>query len=507
MDVSSTVATWLSLAVTILGLGSIATQFGTIIDQADPFHSLRDIRHLGSWWRRQPTVPWYRIIKPPPVGPVISADLSNGICGKKRVHLSRLPLTRSAGQAAWSILLAVVHPVSRKDSRCLKPLEGVSITGEKEGEHIVTITDEKFDLVPCETWADIPLRPLVKHRLTTCTVISRGTLLALFCLTNARQVYRYSSASGHRAAYASYCGQWRIEWPIGDRACVFFCAHDSHVSSKDVYPAIFEQRTDKCLQMLAGVIDSEVPNGFKCAFPGRKSTGTWRLEYAPKGFGGAHSGRHLYNMIGGKVNEVDYLFLKPRSMENESSKSTVVLRLPNKEDGTSDVILYIGHQESAVLDQALDNLPWSFLSWSIHRGLRDILTAYSKQRMDLYRNRLANTLRLAVLNRPETLIARGWDSQFVRHEMADMASSAVLSGQGNSGDAVRVVTEIAASLWDGDVSALDETHFWRQPVSEPDFSTLSPMAVIALVKCFVLEWSNDLDYQMYHDFPLELYLG
>ncbi|KGO77209.1 hypothetical protein PITC_023330 [Penicillium italicum] len=43
MDISSTVATWLSLAATIMGLGSIATQFGTIIDQTDPFHLLRDV--------------------------------------------------------------------------------------------------------------------------------------------------------------------------------------------------------------------------------------------------------------------------------------------------------------------------------------------------------------------------------------------------------------------------------------------------------------------------------
>jgi hypothetical protein len=86
---------------------------------------------------------------------------------------------------------------------------------------------------------------------------------------------------------------------------VFFSANDSHFSSKDVYPAIFEQRPDKCLQMLTGVIDSGVPNGFKCAFLGCKSAGTRRLEYAPQGFGGAHSGSYLYNMIGGKVNEVD----------------------------------------------------------------------------------------------------------------------------------------------------------------------------------------------------------
>ncbi|KAJ5609927.1 hypothetical protein N7528_009193 [Penicillium herquei] len=320
--------------------------------------------------------------------------------------------------------------------------------------------------------------------------------MALLCLTNARQVFRHSTASGHRPTYASYCGQWRMEWPIGDCACVYFCAHDSHVFSKDVYPAVFEQRPDKCLQMLAGVIESHVPNGLKCAFPGRKSAGTWRLEFAPKGFGGAHSGRHLYNMIGGNVNEVDYLFMKPTDMERESDEKTVVLRLPNKENGRSDVILYVPGQESAILDKALDNLPWSFLSRSAHRGLRDILTSHSKERMDRHRNCLA-----------KPCAPRGWDSRFVRHEMGDMASSAILAGQGNSGDAVRVVTDIALSLWDGDVSALDETYFWRQSVAEPYPSTLSLMAVIALVKCFVLECSVNLDYQLYHDLPLDLYLG
>jgi len=141
------------------------------------------------------------------------------------------------------------------------------------------------------------------------------------------------------------------------------------------------------------------------------------------------------------------------------------------------------------------------------RRLRDILVTYSKERMDCYRDRLADTLRRAVLDKSEKLIARGWDSQFVIHEMADMASSAVLAGRGNSGDAVRVVTDIAVILWNGDSSALDETHFWRQSIPEPSSPTLSTMTVIALTKCFVLEWSLDLDYQMYHDFPLELYFG
>ncbi|KGO77208.1 hypothetical protein PITC_023320 [Penicillium italicum] len=270
---------------------------------------------------------------------------------------------------------------------------------------------------------------------------------------------------------------------------------------------MFEQRVDKCLQMLAGVIDSGTSNAFKCAFPGRKSAGKWRLEHAPKGFGGAHSGRHLYNMNGGNVNEVDYFFMRPEDTEQKLSEDTVILHLPNKENGVLDVILYVRDRESTVLNKALDNLPWTFLSWSIHRGLRDILVAFSRERMDRYRNSLAKTLSLAVLNMSEKFEARGWNSQFVRDEMADMASSAVLAGRGNSGDAVRVVTDIAAVMWDGDASALDETHFWRQKIPEPCSPNLSPRTVIALVKCFVLEWSLDLDYQMYHDFPMELYLG
>ncbi|OQE04504.1 hypothetical protein PENVUL_c032G08408 [Penicillium vulpinum] len=454
MDVSSTIATWLSLAVTFVGLGSIVSQFSAIVDRADEFHGLRDVLHLGSWWYRQPHIPWYHIVNPPVVGPVISANLLHGLCGNNVVHLEEPSQTPST-----------------------------------------------------ESWAGMPLHPLVRHKLTTCTVISRATFMTLLCLTNARPVLCYSSASGHRAAYASYCGQWRVEWPIGDLARVYFCAHDFHASAKDLYPAKFQQRVDKCLQMLAGVIESHTSNTFKCAFPARKSSGKWILEYAPKGFGGAHGGRHLYNMIGGKVNEVDFLQMKPMNTEIESPEDMVVLSLPNKVSGVCDVTLYIAEHESAVLNEALDKLPWTFLSWSIHRGLRDILVAFARERMDFYRDRLAETLRLAVAKWPERLEARGWDPRFVKEDMADMAASAVMAGQGNSGDVVRIVTEIAAISSGSPISDLDETGFWRDTIPTSSSPILNPMTVIALVKCFVLEWSVDLNYQMYHDFPLEMYLG
>ncbi|KAJ5825757.1 hypothetical protein N7474_002895 [Penicillium riverlandense] len=211
-------------------------------------------------------------------------------------------------------------------------------------------------------------------------------------------------------------------------------------------------------------------------------------------------------MVGGNVNEVDFLFMKASDAKREPTEDTAVLQLPSNHGGLCDVTLYVPPRECAVLNEALDNLPWTFLSWSIHRGLRDILVTFAKGRMDHFRTSLADTLRFAVGKWPEKLDARGWNPRFVREDMADLAASAVLAGRGNSGDAVRVVTEIAAMLWDGSISALDETQFWRHAIPEPS-PILSPMVVVALVKCFVLEWSIDLDYQMYHDLPLEMYLG
>ncbi|KAI9375163.1 hypothetical protein BJX61DRAFT_191812 [Aspergillus egyptiacus] len=509
MEASSTVATWLSLAATVIGLGSIATQFGTIIDQADPFHSLRDRDHLGKWLVRQPHIPWYQLMKPPPVGPVIVANLIHRLCGRKTVDVSRLPLTNTSKQASWSVLLAVVQPTPQSEVHQAGPRFNIPSDNQvAKSDYVVTVGGEISRAVSRDGWVDLELQPLVKDKMATCTVISRTTLMALLCVTNARLVFRHSGASGHRAAYASYCGQWHIEWPIGHIARVHFSAHDSHFLMKDVYPRTFERRVDKCLQMLAGVIDAGAPSAFRCAFPGRKLSGEYILQYTVKGFGGAHGGRHLYNMLGGNVNEVDFLLMKRFTKKLDLPPNMTTLLLPNNDTGEHDVILYVPEEESVILSKVLDCLPWSPLSWSIHRGLRDILVAFAKERMDRYRDHLAESLRRAVQNYPERLDARGWDYRFVRESMADMATSAVLAGSGNSGDMVRIVTDIALTLWNGALSELDATSFWRYTEPCPsDSPILDPMAVVALVKCFVLEWSVELDYQMYHDFPLKMYLG
>ncbi|CAI7567222.1 unnamed protein product [Penicillium pancosmium] len=503
MDASATVATWLNLGVTLVGLGSIINQFSTILDQTDPFHTMRDAQHLGICWKRQPRDPWYQIVKQPPVGPDLYANILRGLCEKKTVYLGRLPLSQahSTCQTAWSIILALIHPASQPNSSQIMSSKAPSINAA--GEVIVTISRDSSQVVSNEPWDNLRLLPLVKHHSSPCVPISRTCLIALLCLTNAKRVFCHNSASGHRAAYPSYCGLWRVEWPIGDIARVYFDPLDTATFPEDKYPKMFEQRVDKCLLMLAGVVDSQTSNSLKW----RKAHGKWLLEYAVNAFGGAHSGKGLYNQIGGSVDEVDFLRMKPMD-EGKVQPEYIVLQLPSTQSSSSEVTLYVPPRESAILNEALDRLPWTFLPWSIHRGLRDILVAFAKKRMDSFRESLAATLCSVVEAWPERLENRGWNSDFVRKRMADVARSSVMAGQGTSGDAVRVVTDIAVVSRDNDldISALDETTFWRDTTSEPP-SSLSPMALVALVKCFVLEWSNELDYTLYHDLPLKVYLG
>ena len=200
--------------------------------------------------------------------------------------------------------------------------------------------------------------------------------------------------------------------------------------------------------------------------------------------------------------EVD--FLLARRVDEDGPSGAMELRLPSTEENTQ-VLMLFSEKEQRILEQALDSLPWSSLSWSIHRGLRDILTAYAKPTMNKFRHALATRLRDFINEQPQQLEANGWSAEFIKGAMAELAANSVLAGSGNSGDSVRVVTDAALLLSEKDPSVLDETSFWREErhiMSKG--SWLSTNAIIALLKCFVLEWSNDFDYQMYHELPPDL---
>jgi hypothetical protein len=503
MDISATVAAWLSFTVTAVGLGGLISQANAINDKMDPFHANRSVEYLGIWFHRQRQFPWFIIAKPPPVGPVIQGNLSEGFCGINDLHLTRLPMVSKSGKAGWSVLLAIFHVREPTLSRAIT----VDV-GEKSSVETTTAqVDAQAPKITSDDkeWYFLSQQTLVRHKTSACILISRTTLMTIMCLTNARKVFQYSDAAGFRAGYASYNGQWYLTWPIGQEATVQFAPHDSHSLATDVYPPSFPQRVDRCVQMLSGVVVANTSTDLErlsVAFCGRKPPGHYQLKYIKNGFPGAHGSRHLYNMMGGKVYEVDFLLASKLGDSLAPQPDEIELVLPSTgKSGT--VSMFIGLQEQHILFHALDVLPWSSLSWSIHRGLRDVLVTFAKPTMDKHRPALAEILRRTVLERPHLLDARGWNPQFVRQSMGDMAASAVLAGNGNSGDLVRVVSDIVLVFAESrDHQQFDTVRFWRLPEEK---RVLNVDAMIALTKLFVLEWSNEFDYQLYHDLPISLY--
>lgn len=122
--------------------------------------------------------------------------------------------------------------------------------------------------------------------------------------------------------------------------------------------------------MVAVVITS--PSGLQEAFCGRKPPGTYNLEYVVKGFPGAHGSLHLYNMLGGKVYEVDYIFAQDIKKSKDVNEDYLEVKVPG-EDLSQGTTFLVPQRDQEVIAQALDRLPWNHLSWSIHRGMRDIL--------------------------------------------------------------------------------------------------------------------------------------
>ncbi|KAG4443337.1 hypothetical protein IFR05_001206 [Cadophora sp. M221] len=306
---------------------------------------------------------------------------------------------------------------------------------------------------PPATWLDIPLTPFTNHEGQLGVKISRATLMTLFALTNARR--------------------------------------------GDVYPTAFPARVDKCVEMMAGIIsDGE----WKIAFSGHaKYDSNWVLEERVRGFGGAHGSRYLYNMQGGRVFDVDLLVLVP----GNSSGDMLKLQIPCLQGNTGFTYVFVAEHEASLLASVLDCLPWSSLSWSLHRGLKDVLLAYGKPTMSLCRKNLADVVEAEILTSATALIKRGWEADFVRGPMAGMAASAILSGVGNSGDLVRIVTAAAECMIErmglSDQINLDRTSFWkgwRQGLASVKVPMVEPLKsenldeIVALTKFFVLEWSQ-----------------
>jgi hypothetical protein len=211
MDASSLAASWLSFVVTAVGLGGLITQANAINEQLDPFHASRTAGYLGIWFQRQAAFPWWRITKPPPQGPIVMANMLEGFCGTNAIHIARIPFV-FPGKAGWSLMLSMFHteaPESRiltklsSQEKVIHPVETAPL-----GSNVAAISDDKVNAEIAADWDLLPKKALTRHQSSACIVISRTTLVTILVMTNARPVFQYSDATGFRAGYASYCGQW-----------------------------------------------------------------------------------------------------------------------------------------------------------------------------------------------------------------------------------------------------------------------------------------------------------
>lgn len=351
--------------------------------------------------------------------------------------------------------------------------------------------------------------PLKQYQNSICITISRATFITLLCITNARKVFQHSDASGTRAAYPSYGGQWHLNWPIGQEAMVKLVPHDSHQILTDLYPLSFVQRVEGCILMQCGIVQSRKEK-VKIAFCGRKPPADYVLKFIKRGFGGTHGSRYLYSIMGGNVTEVDFMsaMAVPKGMEED----LLTLHLPSTVRGCF-VNMRVPVESQEKIKLALDCFPWNSLSFSIHRGMRDILLAFGRPVMDFYREDLAALIKKTIVENPQALDRSvgglGWEDKHVRSNMSDMAAGAILACGGNSGDLVRTVTDaVRVHLGHTDLAQhleeLDEVEFWRLADEDRE---LDVAGVIDLTKFFVLEWSIEMDYQLYHQLPLTLNFG
>lgn len=503
-DSANLTAQWTSVIITAVGLGGLIAQAESIRDHLDIFHKVRGENYLGEWVEYQLPHRWHQLVKPAPRGPVIKGSY-HGLFGVSSIHVSRQPHPRegkTVGKASWTAILAILHPYS-----------------------LLPGNEKPNDSRP---WQKRLNNPTHRHDLVMyrgdkiCTKITRIALIVCIVVSNALQSSRYSGDAGLRVSYGGYTGSWQIQWPIGGHAEVEFFVLDSHDTNMETHPLTFSRRVDKCVLMLVGVIHH--PALGKLGFAEPKKQGDSLLKFESKGFGSNGRTCHLYNMMRcGSYYEVDYLARIPLQ-EPHSDENTVVLtltspevdlnRLPLKNPTPTNSIVFVPPLEQEKLAMALDCLPWSQLGWSVHRGMQCLLVAYGKPIMDLHREALASKLQSAVDSHQNQQMLQfwGWKPSFIRNHMGSNAANSVRNSGGESGDNVRIVTDIAKLLAHNSPVVLDETRFWRGQIEnrkqDPAMLVVNPKlepdTIIALTKLFVLEWSQELDHKLYEDFPLEL---
>ena len=470
-DIASLAAEWVAVAVTLIGLSSLILQLSNFQNLLDPFRDYRGREWLGLWAQRDKSNVLVSLKAESPTGPRIDGNYTKGLCGLRELHVRRKP-QGVVGKASWTAILAILHPSAVPNPR-------LRVDEKTENAEALEISIAKLPEKPWKMRLKDDEIKLFKHRDKICSTITRTAFVTCLVLTNSYQLYKYSDASGLRAAYSGYSGTWQVHWPLGGLAEIEFFPLDSHDEGQEMHPLSFPRRVDKCILMLVGIIECKSLS--RLAFPEPKEEGTSVLELLKGGFIAHGKPTHLFNMMGGNPYEVDYIFrrtLPPSSAAAAAADpnmvsitvSTPELDLNRKSVKSSSEsqkhsTVYIPRAEEEILATALDCLPWSSLGWSIYRGMQCLLRAYGERVMSRYRKAFARALKMVIEAYPESLEAAGWSPSIARGYMGDNSATSVMASGGDSGDSVRIVTAAAmvmVSQSGRDEATLDETKFWRR---------------------------------------------
>ncbi|KAI9805467.1 MAG: hypothetical protein M1825_000718 [Sarcosagium campestre] len=428
---------------------------------------------------------------------------------------------------------------------------------------------------------------MLQREKQACLRISRKAFITLLVTSNAYQCSRYVGDAGVRILYSGYTGAWRVHWPSGGAAVVEYMGLDSHENDTDqedlgsaaqrrvdtFFPPSIPRRVDKCILMMIGIIYTDPAISDRLGFPDAEESGTSILRFGKRGWPSHGKPTHLYAVMGGNQHKVDCLFHErwhpkgspsasgemrpnfpphtrrpsddsamellipaPKVDENRKPRSASVMSMSASQGSLPGIwTLWVPLEEQYIVAASIDALPWSYLTWSIHRGMQCILVNYARATMDAYRPALARTLRRVIKSRARELEQRGWSPALLmekplesipehcRHgddestsDMADVAAHSVLKEEGgDNGDSVRTVTDVVRIMCNipetqGE-EQLDRTAFWTSMVGQKPnphpTESLDADTTVALTKLFVLQWSNELSHYFYEDLPLEMLLA
>ena len=522
LDIAGVLAAWWAAVTSTIALVAILPALYSIRARLDPFEGARGRQHLGGWAHLK----WqWTLMRPPPEGPVIEANLHTCL-GCDTIYLSRHPLP-GTGIPSWTSFLRVFHApdlnhphsasfdaVNKHPDRLEKGLAW----NFRDSGNVRSNLGNSGRMHPSEEhWMKkLKKQTLVMYNGIASTIIDPRTLILFVLLSQMIAEYRHDGPMGLCITFVGYIGKLRIKSGM-DTVVEYEEFPDMH-KGLNPYPILFPRKPRDCVHMGLGIVDRNPED--KIAFDDRQPGDgkSYMIMLQRKGYHAQNYANDVYDLIGGRSMEVDFLVFEP--VEDHQARVTRGLYKFDTESGYS---FYLDHYMSTIVADCLDKLPWSVLGWSIHQGMKDVLLGFASASLELYRQELATVFRQAATTYADNLIGKGWKEGFVRTRMPDIVGAA-FDDRLKSGNVCRVIAGLAEQIWEHGLpttttttahqpaaSITEPTNFWKDQLKDPQGSPMAPAkksldrdAVVALTKSYFLRCSHDFDYRFYHKLPQKM---